>query len=90
MRKTVLTVDDSATVRDVSQKTLHNAGYQFVLPVASRAVPSILTYLKAVTVVTDLNMPHMEGILLIGAIRSQLGLIVSSQSYNLISHECSQ
>ena len=73
MRKTVLAVDDSATVREVLRTTLENAGYQVVLANDGREALSKLTSIKADMIVTDLNMPHMDGISLIREVRSQPG-----------------
>ena len=71
MIKTVLAVDDSSTVREVLRTTLENEGYQFVLAADGQEAISKLTSIKADMVVTDLNMPKMNGIALIRAIRSQ-------------------
>lgn len=73
MRKTVLAVDDSATVREVLRTTLEDAGYRVVLASDGRDALSKLTSVKADMVLTDLNMPNMDGISLIREIRSQAG-----------------
>jgi two-component system, chemotaxis family, chemotaxis protein CheY len=62
MSKTVLTVDDSASVRQMVAITLAAAGYRVI-----EAVDGADGYAKATShtidaVLTDLNMPEMNGI----------------------------
>lgn len=62
MSKTVLTVDDSASVRQMVSITLASAGYRVI-----EAVDGADGYAKATSntidaVLTDLNMPEMNGI----------------------------
>lgn len=69
MSKTILNVDDSASVRQMVQMTLSGAGYQVV-----QAVDGVdgLSKAKAAAVdmvVTDLNMPNMNGLDLIRELR---------------------
>ncbi len=68
--KTVMTVDDSASVRQMVAFTLKNAGYSVIEAVDGK---DALTKLqgKVDMVVTDLNMPNLDGISLIKAIRAQ-------------------
>jgi len=68
--KTVMTVDDSASVRQMVAFTLKNAGYSVIEAVDGKDALSKLQG-KVDMVVTDLNMPNMDGISLIKAIRSQ-------------------
>ncbi|HTS25155.1 MAG TPA: response regulator [Bryobacteraceae bacterium] len=69
MSKTVMTVDDSASVRQMISFTLRGAGYEVI-----EAVDGIdaLGRLKGAVhlVITDLNMPRMDGIELIRNIRA--------------------
>jgi len=60
--KTILAVDDSASVRQMVSLTLQSAGYRVV-----EAVDGVDGYAKATSneihvVLTDLNMPNMNGI----------------------------
>ncbi|WP_027190211.1 response regulator [Fundidesulfovibrio putealis] len=68
--KTVMTVDDSASVRQMVAFTLKNAGYAVIEAVDGK---DALSKLKGSVdmVVTDLNMPNMDGISLIKAVRAQ-------------------
>jgi two-component system chemotaxis response regulator CheY len=69
MAKTVLTVDDSASMRQLVKLTLGGAGYSVVE--ASDGMDG-LDKARAATVdlvVTDLNMPRMDGISLIRELR---------------------
>ncbi|WP_099911400.1 response regulator [Puniceibacterium antarcticum] len=62
MSKTILTVDDSGSIRQMIKMTLSGAGYSVV-----EAVDGVDGYAKATSmslaaIVTDLNMPRMNGI----------------------------
>ncbi|MBF0311401.1 MAG: response regulator [Magnetococcales bacterium] len=70
MGKRILTVDDSSSMRQMVGLTLKGAGYEVV-----EAVDGQDAFKKAQTtpvdmVVTDLNMPNMDGISLIKALRA--------------------
>lgn len=73
MKKRVLAVDDSATVRQVVQTTLEGAGYQVVLAQDGQKALGTLAEEESGfdMVLTDLNMPNMNGIELIREIRSR-------------------
>jgi two-component system chemotaxis response regulator CheY len=69
MSANILTVDDSASVRMTTKIALTNAGYQ-----VTEAVDGLdgLTKAKAASfdlIVTDLNMPNMNGLEMIEALR---------------------
>lgn len=70
MNKTIMTVDDSASVRQMVAFTLKNAGYQVIEASDGK---DALSKLKGDVhmVITDLNMPNMDGIDLIKGIRAQ-------------------
>lgn len=75
MGKTVLVVDDSATMRQMVTYTLSNAGYQVVeAGNGKEAVRKLNGGAKPDLVVTDLNMPEMDGITLIQEIRKMAAL----------------
>ncbi|MCK6375829.1 MAG: response regulator [Zoogloea sp.] len=70
MAKTVLTVDDSASIRQMVSFTLKSAGYEVV-----EAVDGMDGLDKAKSrgcnlVLTDQNMPRMDGLSLIKSLRS--------------------
>lgn len=69
MSKTILNVDDSASVRQMVQLTLQGAGYR-VLQANDGADGLSKARASAVDmVVTDLNMPVMNGLALIRELR---------------------
>lgn len=69
MAKTILAVDDSASVRQMVAFTLRGAGYEVIEAVDGQ---DALARLQGAVhlVVTDLNMPRLDGIGLIRGIRS--------------------
>jgi len=69
MSKRVMTVDDSATVRQVLQMTLEGAGYEVLQAVDGVDALDKLAAGKVDMLVTDLNMPNMDGISLIKQVR---------------------
>lgn len=69
MSKTILSVDDSASVRQMVKLTLTGAGYQ-VLQANDGAEGLAMARSNTVDmVVTDLNMPVMNGLALIRELR---------------------
>jgi two-component system, chemotaxis family, chemotaxis protein CheY len=69
--KTIMTVDDSASIRQMVSFTLSGAGYQVVEATDGK---DALAKLKANAVdmlITDLNMPNIDGIELIKQVRAQ-------------------
>jgi len=62
MSKNILAVDDSKTMRDMVSFTLGNAGYS--VTVASDGVEGSqkLDHAKFDAIITDINMPNMNGI----------------------------
>lgn len=71
--KRILTVDDSASVRQMVGFTLRNAGYEVVEAVDGKDGLAKASTGKSDMVVTDLNMPNMDGIEMITAIRKLPG-----------------
>jgi two-component system, chemotaxis family, chemotaxis protein CheY len=70
MSKTALIVDDSPTMRQMVAFTLTNAGFTVVEAEHGKdAVNKVATAGKMDIVVTDLNMPEMDGITLIKELR---------------------
>ncbi|MBI3608239.1 MAG: response regulator [Nitrospirae bacterium] len=71
MGKTVLVVDDSVSMRQMVGFTLTNAGYTVVEAVDGQDAVSKLTGgAKPNLVITDLNMPVMDGISFIKHVRA--------------------
>lgn len=71
MGKTIMTVDDSASVRQMVQFTLKDAGYSVVQASDGREALALLQSMPAHMIITDLNMPNLDGIGLIKALRAQ-------------------
>ncbi|WP_447962276.1 response regulator [Nitrospira sp. Ecomares 2.1] len=70
MGKTVLVVDDSVSMRQMVSFTLTGAGYEVVeAGDGKEAVDKLNGGAKPSLVITDLNMPNMDGISLIKAVR---------------------
>jgi two-component system chemotaxis response regulator CheY len=69
MGKIILTVDDSASVRQMVTFTLSDAGYQVIEAIDGQDALQKLT--AAINmVITDLNMPNLDGIGLIRKVRA--------------------
>lgn len=70
MGKTILTVDDSESMREVVKMTLIDAGYRVIEAVDGRDGLAKAQREGISLVLTDLNMPHMDGLSLTRALRS--------------------
>ena len=71
--KTIMTVDDSPTVRLCLEASLSEAGYQVVQAVDGADAMEKLGQRQFDMVVTDLNMPRMDGVELIRSVRGTPG-----------------
>ncbi len=69
MSKTIMTVDDSASVRQMVSLTLKDAGYTVIEACDGKDALGKLTG-PVDMIVTDLNMPNMDGIEFIKAVRA--------------------
>jgi two-component system, chemotaxis family, chemotaxis protein CheY len=68
MAKVILTVDDSASIRQLVRFTLAGAGYEVIEAVDGADALRKLT-VPVHLIVTDLNMPQLDGIGLIREVR---------------------
>ena len=71
--KRILAVDDSASVRQMVSFTLRKAGYEVVEAVDGKDGLAKASAEKFDLIITDLNMPNMDGIQLITAARKLPG-----------------
>lgn len=62
MSKTILTIDDSASIRQMVSLTLTSAGYKVLEAVDGSDGYDKATASTVDAVITDLNMPNMNGI----------------------------
>jgi two-component system chemotaxis response regulator CheY len=67
--KTILTVDDSRTIRDMLMSTLAAAGYEVVQAEDGVEALERLRETRPAAILTDINMPRMDGFELIAEVR---------------------
>jgi two-component system, chemotaxis family, chemotaxis protein CheY len=70
MPKTVIAVDDSMSIRETVKTTLEPAGYEVYTADDGASGLQLCEQHPAQLVVTDLAMPHMDGITLIARLRA--------------------
>jgi two-component system chemotaxis response regulator CheY len=70
VKKKVLTVDDSRTMREMVAFTLKGAGYEVVEANDGQHALTVLGNDKVDLVIADLNMPIMDGLTLIRKLRA--------------------
>ena len=70
MGKRILAVDDSASIRQVERLVLGGAGYDVVEAVDGRDALTRLASATPALILTDLNMPNLNGLDLIRAVRA--------------------
>ncbi len=70
MSKTILIVDDSSSVRIVLATTLKSAGYNVIDAVDGEDGLSKLTGEKIHLIISDVNMPKMDGITMVKKIKT--------------------
>ena len=72
MTKTILTVDDSPSIRQMVAATLRRGGYTVVEAVDGvDALARAGEHADVALVLTDQNMPHMDGLTLTRSLRAQ-------------------
>ena len=69
MAKTILVVDDSASLRQVVSLTLKRAGYEVMEAGDGREALGKLDGTRVNLIVSDVNMPNMDGISMVREIR---------------------
>lgn len=69
MAKTILTVDDSASMRQMIKMTLSGAGYQIIEAGDGAQGLAAARAAQVHMVLTDLNMPVMDGVTLVRELR---------------------
>lgn len=69
MAKTIMVVDDSASLRNVVSIALKSAGYEVIEACDGRDALSKLTGQKVHLIVSDVNMPNMDGITLVREVK---------------------
>jgi len=71
MGKRIMTVDDSASIRQMVGFTLRNAGYEVLESEDGQEALSVLENETVDMLITDLNMPNLDGIGLIKKVRER-------------------
>ncbi len=71
MSKTILIVDDSASIRQVVGITLKGAGYTVIEACDGRDALSKLTGQKVNLMISDVNMPNMDGITFVKEVKQR-------------------
>jgi two-component system chemotaxis response regulator CheY len=69
MAKTIMIVDDSTSLRQVVAITLKGAGYEVVEACDGRDALTKLDGRKLHLIISDVNMPNMDGISLLKAVK---------------------
>ncbi|WP_029416721.1 response regulator [Brevundimonas bacteroides] len=69
MTKVVLTVDDSRTMRDMLRLALAEASFEVVQAVDGVHGLEVLSQTEPDVIITDINMPNMDGFGFIEAVR---------------------
>lgn len=70
MSKLIMTADDSASVRQMISFTLKNSGYEVIEAVDGMDALQKLQSKSIDMLITDLNMPNLDGIELIKKVRA--------------------
>lgn len=72
MQKTVMIVDDSASIRQVVNLTLRKVGYNVIEATDGEDALRKLVGAKVNLVVCDVNMPNMDGITFLKSLKSSV------------------
>jgi two-component system chemotaxis response regulator CheY len=71
MAKTILIVDDSSSMRQLVKMTLTGAGHTVIEAVDGRDALAKLTGQKVNLIISDVNMPNLDGIGLVKALKER-------------------
>ncbi|MEM8577219.1 MAG: response regulator [Pseudomonadota bacterium] len=71
MSLTILAVDDSRTMRDMIRMALEPAGFKVETADDGVHGVEVLSGMAPDAIITDINMPHMDGFGFIDAVRAQ-------------------
>lgn len=69
MSKTILIVDDSASVRQVVSIALKGAGYDVITGVDGKDALTKLNGQRVHLIISDVNMPNMDGITFVSEVK---------------------
>lgn len=69
MAKTIMVVDDSASLRQVVGIALRGAGYEVIEGADGKDALSKLTGQKIHLIISDVNMPNMDGITFVKSLK---------------------
>ena len=78
MAKRILTIDDSKTMRDMLMLTLADAGFDVLQAVDGQDGLDVLGDDRVDVIITDINMPRMDGYEVIRQLRKQSGAQVDA------------
>lgn len=70
MAKTIMIVDDSASLRQVVAISLRGAGYEVIEGCDGADALKKLTGQKVHLIISDVNMPNMDGITMVKAVKA--------------------
>lgn len=70
MTKTIMIVDDSASLRQVASIVLQGAGYELIEACDGSDALARLNDRKVHLIISDVNMPNMDGIAFMKAVKS--------------------
>jgi len=73
MAKTVMVVDDSASVRQVVGLALRGAGYEVIEGIDGKDALGKLKGQKVHLIISAVNMPNMDGLTMVEKIRGEMG-----------------
>ncbi len=68
---TILTVDDTASMRQMISFTLNSVGHEVIQASDGKEALKVLQGKKVDLVIADINMPNMDGITLVKSLREQ-------------------
>jgi two-component system chemotaxis response regulator CheY len=71
MAKTIMVVDDSISIRQVVSLALKQAGYDVIEGVDGRDALAKLTGQKVNLIISDVNMPNMDGITFVRELKTR-------------------